>query len=1727
MNNKFVYQCALITILFLWLPLTAWAADNPVGVSYRGHIQDQGDYPADGSWVDSPELIGTVGQSKRIEGFEIKLTGTVPEGMELRYNVHVQNKGWLYDENDSADWPKDGVYAGTRGDGLRIEAVKIVLTDRAGKALTGYSVQYRGHVQNVGDLPADKTQWLVDGAQLGTVGSSLRLEALLVQVVKTTVDPPEPIEPTVYDKVGTYGPTTGTETVAGDVTITADGVTLQNLVIQGNLTISEAVGDGNVTLNNVTVKGDTFVHGGGVNSIKISGGAYSRIVMEKTASGAVRIVATDVAGMAVVIAEDATGETIILEGTFDSVEVNAPNMTVTTQGATTTIGTMTVSAGAAGSTVTVAAGTTVSDLVLDGKAAVKGQGNVVKVEVKADGVVFDKKPGAVTVEPGVVIPPVFPTPDSGGVTPPGPIAVTAVSLNKSALILSFDDTEILAATVAPADATNKTVTWTTSDATIATVDATGKVTGSANTEGEATITATSADGTQSANCTVAVTRFKVTKTADGIGTITGMNGSSTDIVIPETIGGLTITAISDQAFSGCSNLSSVTLPLGLTAIGAEAFNNCSKLTDIEIPKGVISIGNAAFGFDAGKAPASRSYTFRGDVPGAIGASAIPKTPQPKIRYYEMYAGFEIGDWYGYTNKEVILAKPTNLSATAECASTPKVNLTWDPVIGASFYFVGVIDTNNPNTLNLIADTDVNSVTLTTDLISGETFEYAIMARDDYGTSLWSEVIPVAIPYPVPVTGLTISAAPIALIVGEKGQLSATVTPANATNKGVLWYSLDPTVATVDAATGVITAVAPGTAIMQGKTEDGSFTNTCSVTVTPVQVEKVTLNQDSLSVAVAKTAQLIATVTPTNAADKTLTWSSNDESIATVDANGMVTGNKKGTAIITVTSVDGAKVASCTVNVIQPVTGIKLQPSLKTLGIGMKFQLPVTVEPADASNMALNFTSNNPSVATVDENGLITALSVGNFIITVRSADGSCSESCIMNVIPFAYSEADGKITITKYSGNESKLSLPDAIDFKPVVAIGESVFENNTTLTEVMIKTNMVTIGNNAFKGCTNLSTVILEGGMKLVSIGDYAFNACAIKTITIPGTLKTIGNYAFENCNDLSQIVYDGGTQLETIGIASFSHCALNAVVIPASVTTIGDDAFNGSYSPTIIFDSGTKPLTIGDRAFFHCAIKAITIPARATYLGMEIFENCKDLSQVIIEDGSESLIIGDKAFANLMLSTITIPARVTAIGNSAFYESTTLSDVIFKSGTSPLTIGNWAFYKCPLSAVTIPGRMTAIGDYAFAECPLSTVTFDPGSESLSLGNRAFNACSLSSLIIPARMTTIGDYAFYGNRCSNVSFESASKLKTIGNFAFYYQAVTSITIPASVTIIGNSAFSNCNELKSIIFESGSQLATIGVNAFNYCAMTNITIPASVTAIGDRAFSSSNLNNISFESGSQLKIIGNLAFSYSKLKAIAIPASVTAIGEEAFKETPLISVTFDSGSQLETIGSHAFEKRDLISVSIPASVTAIGDGAFKYCNKLETVSFESNSKLKEISPETFYECALTSVTIPASVTAIGDRAFADNNKNSLSIEFDGISQLETIGEIAFYSSGLTSIKIPASVKTIGSKAFGKCYSLSSVDFDSGSQLLTIGPSAFLDCALKSIAIPNSVTEIKESAFTGNALTTIRIGANVSLGDAASLGKYGSVFNTYYQSVKSSAAGTYTYNTTANMWLDGP
>jgi Bacterial surface proteins containing Ig-like domains len=168
---------------------------------------------------------------------------------------------------------------------------------------------------------------------------------------------------------------------------------------------------------------------------------------------------------------------------------------------------------------------------------------------------------------------------------------------------------------------------------------------------------------------------------------------------------------------------------------------------------------------------------------------------------------------------------------------------------------------------------------------------------------------------VPVQSVSLDKTTLDLNVGENATLVATVLPENADDKTVTWTSSNTAVATVDA-TGKVTAVAAGEAVITVTTTDGGKTATCTVTVTnpAVPVQSVSLDKTTLDLNVGENATLVATVLPENADDKTVTWSSSNTTVATVDATGKVTAVAAGEAVITVTTTDGSKTATCTVKV---------------------------------------------------------------------------------------------------------------------------------------------------------------------------------------------------------------------------------------------------------------------------------------------------------------------------------------------------------------------------------------------------------------------------------------------------------------------------------------------------------------------------------------------------------------------------------------------------------------------------------------------------------------------------------------------------------------------------------------------------------------------------------------------------------------------------------------------
>ena len=182
-------------------------------------------------------------------------------------------------------------------------------------------------------------------------------------------------------------------------------------------------------------------------------------------------------------------------------------------------------------------------------------------------------------------------------------------------------------------------------------------------------------------------------------------------------------------------------------------------------------------------------------------------------------------------------------------------------------------------------------------------------------------------------------------------------------------------------------------IVNGGTLSGNVTGEVTYKVTGVS-----LNKDSLTLDVGSSETLNATVAPNNATNQKVTWTSNAESVATVDESGNVEAVAPGTANITVTTEDGSKQATCTVTVTQPVTGVSLNKNTLELYTGKSETLIATVEPSDATNPAVNWSSDKPEVATV-EGGTVTAKAAGTATITATTVDGGFTTICTVTVRP--------------------------------------------------------------------------------------------------------------------------------------------------------------------------------------------------------------------------------------------------------------------------------------------------------------------------------------------------------------------------------------------------------------------------------------------------------------------------------------------------------------------------------------------------------------------------------------------------------------------------------------------------------------------------------------------------------------------------------------------------------
>lgn len=538
--------------------------------------------------------------------------------------------------------------------------------------------------------------------------------------------------------------------------------------------------------------------------------------------------------------------------------------------------------------------------------------------------------------------------------------------------------------------------------------------------------------------------------------------------------------INEYAFGECG-FSKITLPESLANIQAGAFINNSHLQEITLPAILQGLGSAAFE----NCPALQSVKFLSTIETmTIGKNAFNLCPALSKVYITSMKSFaqtnfnnakanpantshRICNIDGQEITDVILPEGTkyvNSNAFNGCTYIKSIVMpaTMEHINDDIFMdcsalrhvycaatdvpiFIGV---NNPSTMNSV--------------FQNATLHVPYSSLSDYQADSWWKRFGTIVGWngevKVYVTGITLSQTTATLNPNNTLQLTATVSPSNASNKSVAWSSSNTSVATVSQ-NGLVTAMAAGEADITATAADGSGVKAvCHVTVKEkvVSVQKIAFVEAPSTINIGKSLKLNVAFTPTNATNKTLSWTSGDTSVLTVDNEGNVKGIGKGTTTVVATTTDGSDLSiRCYITVKRPVTSIALSKSTATMSPGRTLQLSAIVNPSDASNKNVTWSSSNESVATVSSAGKVTAVAAGEADITATAADGTgIRAACfvtVQNTNGISQTTADdAKLTLnghrltvsgladneivyiantqgcTVYRGTERKFDLPDS-----------------------------------------------------------------------------------------------------------------------------------------------------------------------------------------------------------------------------------------------------------------------------------------------------------------------------------------------------------------------------------------------------------------------------------------------------------------------------------------------------------------------------------------------------------------------------------------------------------------------------------------------------------------------------------------------------------------------------
>ncbi len=407
----------------------------------------------------------------------------------------------------------------------------------------------------------------------------------------------------------------------------------------------------------------------------------------------------------------------------------------------------------------------------------------------------------------------------------------------------------------------------------------------------------------------------------------------------------TLTMIGNSAFSGCESLPEAILPSGVEKIESNAFKNCKAMKKAVVPDTVSSIGSSAFyGCETLTDITLGSKLKKIESQTFYGCTVLPSIVIP-------YNVTTIGD-----------------SAFVNCTKLTQITVPRNTTSIASNAF------SYPKKMTMYGPSDCYAETYA----SGKGIKY--VTQDIHATSVSLDITEKTAEH------------------YDDFQLTATIAPLNFTD-AVVWTSSNEEVAAVSD-TGYVEICGVGTAVIT--VTAGNVKAVCKITV-PQLIDWIEFDEDEIELKAGETYQLKPYISPSDATNKKLKYTSSDTKVAEVSASGLVTAKSEGEAKIRAAATDGSdEYAVCYVTVTgkAKVTGITLDRTSAEVKRGEKLTLNVTVSPSYASNKKVVWKSANTKIATVDANGSVTAKAPGRTKITVTSAENSSYQASCTVTVPY-------------------------------------------------------------------------------------------------------------------------------------------------------------------------------------------------------------------------------------------------------------------------------------------------------------------------------------------------------------------------------------------------------------------------------------------------------------------------------------------------------------------------------------------------------------------------------------------------------------------------------------------------------------------------------------------------------------------------------------------------------